>query len=337
MQTSIRFAVLVSKFLLDYLPLQRAYSKNTILSYRDSLKLFLRYVSQEKQIKVNDFSIRDFNRSTVLEFLTWYQKEGAGLSAANQRLAALKSFSQYLQSEQIEFGAQMAEILSIKAPKAVPREIRFLTPDQVSKLINKPDARSSTSLRHRAVMTLLYDSGCRVQELCDLTVGDVSLEISLTTVRLHGKGSKYRTVAVSQETGTLLKIYKEKFRKHALRQDPFFINRQGLQLKRDGVGYILNKYAEEVRKECPRFPKKIHCHMLRHSKAMHMLEANINIVYIRDLLGHEDVATTMIYVKNSNRLKEKAINESAPKLTDCNSLPDWNKDSNLMEFLNSLT
>lgn len=332
---STDFARLVSDFLTDYLPLQRNYSKNTILSYRDTLKLLLRYIVNEKGIRIQNFYLKDFNRELIIEFLEWYRKQGAGSSTANQRLAALKAFAEFAQLESIELIAPLIEISGIKSKKAASREISFLSVDQTSKLINAPDIHSETGFRHRVVLTLLYDSGCRVQELCDLTIADIFI-CEHSTVRLHGKGNKTRTIVISDETAKLIKEYLERYCSRWLPDHPLITNRYHHKIDRDGIGYILKKYVEKIRTADPSFPSQIHCHVLRHSKAMHMLEAGINIVYIRDFLGHEDISTTMIYVRTDNRLKNEAINKLAPKVTDETDLPDWNKDRDLMDFLNSL-
>lgn len=205
----------------------------------------------------------------------------------------------------------------------------------MKKLINFPPVNNPVGFRHRVAMTLLYDSGCRVQELCDVTISDVYTGTN-STVRLHGKGSKTRTVVVSDETGRLLKAFIERFHRNSNGDTPLIFNRLGHKMDRDGVGYIIDKYVEKIRLDDPSFPTHVHCHMFRHSKAMHMLEAGINIVYIRDYLGHEDVSTTMIYLRADNRLKDEAVNKLAPKIAGNISLPDWNKDHDLMAFLNSL-
>ena len=332
---STDFACLVTGFLTDYLPHHRCYSKNTILSYRDTLKLFLRFLKEEKEISPNSFYIKDFKRELVIEFLEWYRNNGAGISASNQRLAAFKTFSDYAQLENIEYIAPLQNVSGIKAKKATPREVSFLTVEQMSALINFPDINSYTGFRHRVILTLLYDSGCRVQELCDITIADVSLG-SVSTVRLHGKGNKYRTVVISDETAELIRNYLCRYRSNAVGTQPLVTNRYHQKIERDGISYIIKKYADAIRKEDTTFPEHIHCHMFRHSKAMHMLEAGINIIYIRDFLGHEDISTTMVYVRADNRLKNDVINSLAPKVTGETKLPDWNKDKDLLQFLNSL-
>jgi integrase/recombinase XerD len=332
---STDFAQLVTGFLTDYLPLQRCYSKNTILSYRDSLKLMLRFITEEKCIRLKSFMVKDFNRQLIIEFLEWYRQKGASSSAANQRLAAIKTFADYAQLECIEYISPLQEVTAIKAKKATTKEVLFLSVEQVSSLINRPDINTSTGLRHRVILTLLYDSGCRVQELCDITLADIFLGAN-PTVRLHGKGNKYRTVVISNETAHLVDGYVKRQLSGLLKGHPLVTNRYHHKIDRDGISYILKKYVNEIRKEEISFPEHAHCHMLRHSKAMHMLAAGINIVYIRDFLGHEDISTTMVYAKADNRLKNEAINKLAPKVITEENLPDWSRDRDLMKFLNSL-
>ncbi len=260
---STDFAQLVTGFLTDYLPLQRCYSKNTILSCRDTLKLFLRFISEEKGIRLKSFGTKDFTKETVIEFWEWYRQKGAKSSAANQRLAAIKTFADYTQAECIDFISPLQEITAIKAKKSTAREIEFLTVEHTSLLVNSPDANTSAGLRHRVALTLLYDSGCRVQELCDLTVGDVSSIGSNPTIRLHGKGDKYRTVPISEGAASLVNGYDSRQLSGALKDRPLIPNRYHNKMNRDGISYILKKYAAKARKTDSTFPEHIHCHMLR--------------------------------------------------------------------------
>ena len=133
----------------------------------------------------------------------------------------------------------------------------------------------------------------------------------------------------------LVSEYIRRQRNTALEDEPLIINRAHEKLSRDGVNYIISKYVSEIRRTEPNFPEKVHAHGFRHSKAMHMLAAGINIVYIRDFLGHEDISTTMIYSRADNRLKNEAINKLAPKVVDDVNFQDWTKDQDLLSFLNS--
>lgn len=329
------FACLVSEFLTDFLPLQRNYSKNTVLSYRDALKLLVVFITETKGIRLTDFTMKRFDKQLIVEFLEWLRNRGASISTTNQRLAAIKAFAEYAGCQYIEYLAPLQMVQNIKAKKAASREIVYLSVEQMAKLINQPDINTFMGLRHRTVMTLLYDSGCRVQELCDLMIRDIYTG-SNPTVRLHGKGNKYRTVTISENTAVLVSEYIRRQRNTALADEPLIINRTHEKLSRDGVNYVINKYVAEIRRNEPNFPEKVHAHGFRHSKAMHMLAAGINIVYIRDFLGHEDISTTMIYSRADNRLKNEAINKLAPKVAEDVYFQDWTKNQDLLSFLNSL-
>ena len=328
------FSSLITGFLTDYLPYQRNYSKNTILSYRDTFKLFVHFITEYKCIKLNRFSMGDFNRNTIMEFLEWLRSRKSSVSTTNQRLAALKSFAEYAGTECIENLSSVQSVQNIKSAKSVLSEIVYLSSEQIKTLINKPDLNDSTGLRHRTVLTLLYDSGCRVQELCSLNIRDIDTKSAL--VHLHGKGNKHRTVTVSFNTAKLVGEYIKRQRNIQDLSQPLLLNRQHKRLSRDGVNYIIGKYVQQIKCSDDTFPDDIHAHVFRHSKAMHMLAAGINIVYIRDFLGHEDISTTMIYAKADNRLKNEAITALAPKVTQEMEFPDWTKDHDLLSFLNSL-
>ena len=328
------FALLVTGFLSDYLPFQRNYSKNTVLSYRDTFKLFVRFLTEFKSIQLSKFSMAQLDRSTVVEFLEWLRSNGCGVSTANHRLAALKSVASYAAIECVEFLAPLQNIQSIKSAKSVLEDIVYLNSEQMALLINKPDINTVNGLRHRVVLTLLYDSGCRVQELCNLKIRDVDTDAA--TVHLHGKGNKHRTVTISVNTAKLTDEYIKRKRQTDDLTQPLLLNKSGKSISRDGINYIIRKYAKEVKNFDSTFPDNIHAHCFRHSKAMHMLAAGIPIIYIRDFLGHEDISTTMVYAKADNRLKADAINKLAPKITQETDFTDWTNDTDLMSFLNSL-
>ncbi len=332
---STDFGKLVSNFLTDYLPLQRNYSKNTILSYRDTFKLFIKYLVDVKKIKLSSFHMKDFNRTLIIDFLELYRENGASVSSANQRLAAIKSFCEYAQLESVENIGSLIDVSVIKSKKSSSREISYLTVDQMKSLINAPNIHTRNGFRHRLILTVLYDTGCRVQELCDIKIKDVFLS-GTSTIKLHGKGDKTRTVVITDGTAHLIEEYIKEYCRNRLKDEYLITNRNNQKMDRDGVAYIVKKYADKICALDYTFPKHVHCHMFRHSKAMHMLEAGINIVYIRDFLGHEDISTTMIYAKADNRIKEEAICKLAPKIADTENLTDWRKDKDLMYFLNSL-
>ncbi len=183
---------------------------------------------------------------------------------------------------------------------------------------------------------MLYDSGARVQEIADLTVESVRLEPP-AQVKLIGKGSKARVVPLMQNTVNLLKGYLEEndlLLSHKF-QFPLFSNSRNEKLTRAGISYILGKYAIAAKKQSNTFPEPnlITPHILRHSKAMHLLEAGVNLVYIRDILGHVDIATTEVYARANLAMKQAAL-EKVSNISNVN-IPSWLNNDSLLEWLNN--
>lgn len=332
--TATDFAVLITKFLTEYLPLHRSCSKNTISSYKDSLKLFILFLRDRKSMNINKFKMHQINRELILEFIEWLKNRGNSPVTINHRLAGIKSFINFAQYESVENLAYLQPVLSVKSLKTTTRQVDYLTEEQMNSLINLPPTDTFTGLRHRIIMCLLYDTGARVQELCDLKIEDINLGNN-PTVKLHGKGSKIRIVPISKNMNQILEVYISKFFSDIKLKNEYLIkNKNNQQMSRDGIEYIVQKYATILKNNDPSFPSKVHPHMFRHSKAMHMLAVDIPIVYIRDFLGHEDISTTMIYARADSRKKNEAINNLAPKLIEDNYV-DWSKDQDLLDFLNS--
>ena len=332
--TATDFAVLITKFLTEYLPLHRNCSKNTISSYKDSLKLFILFLRDGKSMNINKFKMHQINRELILEFIEWLENRGNSPVTINHRLAGIKSFINFAQYESVENLAYLQPVLSVKSLKTTTRQVDYLTEEQMNSLINLPPTDTFAGLRHRIIMCLLYDTGARVQELCDLKIEDINLGNN-PTVKLHGKGSKIRIVPISKNMNQILEVYISKFYSNIKLKNEYLIkNKNNQQMSRDGIEYIVQKYATILKNNNPSFPSKVHPHMFRHSKAMHMLAVDIPIVYIRDFLGHEDISTTMIYARADSRKKNEAINNLAPKLIEENYV-DWSKDQDLLDFLNS--
>jgi site-specific recombinase XerD len=186
------------------------------------------------------------------------------------------------------------------------------------------------------LLCTLYDTGARVQELIDLRACDVMLE-NPAVITLTGKGSKARRVPVMKNTAELLKRYlmEQNLDKQWKSQYPLFTNSQHNKLTKEGVAHIICKYADAARKTSLLIPTNIRPHMFRHSKAMHLLQAGVNLIYIRDFLGHVDLKTTEIYARADTETKRKALENAYPDLVDSN-LPDWSKDEALLSWLSEL-
>lgn len=332
------FAYYLTNFLSKYLPGTIGLSVNTIMSYRDTFSLFLNYCSEFKSIKTEKFSLNDFKKTLILEYLDWTEKERNCLtSTRNVRLAAFHSFCRYLQTEFTDYIHWAQEILSIPQKKTTIKSFDYLSLDAIKKLFEKPNLNTKSGRRDLTLLSLLYDSGARVQEIIDVKVCDVRLQ-NPPTVKLTGKGNKSRIVPLMKPMSNLLEQY---FNENGLTKEysfayPLFRNNSQNNFTRAGVAYIIQKYIDAAKKDnMLLFPKKVSPHSFRHSKAVHLLQSGVNLIYIRDFLGHVDIQTTEIYARIDGEMKRKALENSSQKVVS-EKLPEWKSNSQLMDWLKSL-
>ena len=282
--------------------------------------------------------ITQIDRELVLRFLKWLEEERhCKITTRNQRLAAIHSFFSFLMVEAPQYMEQCQKVLSIPMKKADKPPLMYLPLDAVKGLLEQPDRNTSHGRRDAVLLSLLYDTGARVQELVDLKVCDINLNDTVTIV-LTGKGGKSRIVPVMKPTGELLRQYIEgNGLSHPARsRNPLFTNRGNHPLTRAGVTYILKKYAAQAQAIGVKdISEEITPHWLRHSKAMHLLQSGVNLIYIRDLLGHSDVSTTEIYARADETMKRKALLEAYESPSE-DQLPTWKKDKDLLDWLKSL-
>lgn len=329
------FPKALSDFLTLYLPNQRNFSKNTISSYCDTFKLLLIYLDSAKKLSADQLSIKQVDYEIVISFLDWLiSNRKCSDSTRNQRLACLHSFFRFVQMGHPELLFECKKILDISFLKTHTPVISYLSTDDVKLLLKQPDSTKRSGRRDLALLLILYDSGARVQEIADLTVSSLRLDPP-AQVTLMGKGRKQRVVPLMDNTASVIGAYIEEHRltePHCM-QYPLFKNHQGQKMTRAGIAYVLKKYADMAKEESPNFPQGVTPHVLRHSKAMHLLEAGVNVIYIRDILGHVDVSTTEIYAKANMAMKRAAL-EKVADIASCDA-PSWTRDKPLMEWLNS--
>jgi site-specific recombinase XerD len=214
--------------------------------------------------------------------------------------------------------------------------VGYLSAEDLAVIFQQPDLTTREGRRDAVLLSLLYDTAARVQELIDLSPRDVSLE-SPSQVRLTGKGRKQRVVPLMDSTVALLREYLQEYQLHRPeRLDvPLFANRHGGRLSRSGVRYILAKHTATARSALQNPPQTISPHTLRHTKAMHLLQTGAPLVIIRDILGHTDLKSTEIYAHADQDMKRQALNK-ASEISPTPTLPSWQQNKDLMEWLNSL-
>lgn len=329
------FSYMLSKYLSVHLTGERNFSPNTILAYRDTFKLMLVYLRDEKSMPPERVTLNDISRKLVREFIDWLGSvRGSSVATCNQRLGAIHAFFDFVQYEMPEKLQLCQDIIGTKMAKAPQSAINYLSLDGIKAILSMPDTSTKSGRRDVALLSLLYDTGARVQELVDLTVGDVRF-VSPATVRLTGKGNKSRIVPLLHGTESILREYMKDLPEQLFTDNnkPLFLNREKEKFSRGGITYVLQKYADAARITNPGIiPDKLSPHCFRHSKAMHLLQADVNLIYIRDLLGHTNVKTTEIYARADSTAKREALEKASPIKTIV-QFPSWNDDSGLMNWL----
>jgi site-specific recombinase XerD len=334
------FDYYVTSFFTKYLTGERNLSVNTISSYRDTFKLLLVFFRDEKDLQPDKVTLSELTRENILHYLDWLEtNRGTKKSSRNIRLSAIHSFVKYAMVEDIDHFSEYQKILAIKNKKSSSRIIPYLTIEEVKAILSAPDTETIRGRRDKVLLTVMYDTAARVSEICSLKVDDIRLE-KPETVRITGKGNKTRIVPIMGNTADILRKYIEENNLNILKystREFLFSNNQNHKLTRAGITYILKKYsaiAEEKSKLT--FSIDIHPHVLRHSKAVHMLEAGVPLIYIRDFLGHVSVTTTEIYARVSQQNKRKVLENAYEEITSAET-KDWNEDADLMKWLQNLT
>lgn len=334
------FAYYLSMFLSTYLPGQKNLATNTIASYRDTFKLFLVFCNDLKGLKPEAVSLTSVTSQTIIDFLKWIEeKRKCCLSTRNQRLSAIHSFFRYVQKENPDKLYKIHKILAIPLKKKSKPLVAYLSSDELKILFTQPDTNTKQGRRDLVLLILMYDSAARVSELTDLKVRDVRLSCP-SVITLHGKGSKTRQVPITGRTKNHLAEYLKEHKKYhwgiAIEDAPVFFNQQHEKLSRWGVCHILKKYVKMASNDTGFSTGfAVTPHILRHSKAVLLLQAGINLVYIRDFLGHCNIATTEIYARADTEMKRKAIESAYTDLTP-EDMPNWEEKEDLMHWLQNL-
>ena len=337
MKSTTDFAYYLSTYLEKQLPGVQGNSENTIISYRDGIILFLQYMSTVEKTKPEKIEFNLITKKTIENFLLWLEKNrNCSLTTRNQRLAILHSFFKYVGAEEPKYIYLCQQILSIPVKKAAKTMPKYITLEAVKLILEMPNNTTLSGRRDLVILSLMYDTGARVQEVVDLVVSDLRL-YEPETIKLTGKGNKQRIIPIMKPTANLLKqyLFENVLSTPEMNVAPLFTNNMHQKMTRAGIAYILNKYAVKAQNENPDLvPFKLTPHVFRHSRAMHLLQANVNLVYIRDLLGHVSVQTTELYARADSLMKRKAL-EKVQSITP-SDMPIWQKDKDLLTWLKSL-
>ena len=328
------FPQLLHAFFHDWLVRQRNVSHHTVLSYRDSWRLFLQFVAGAKKKSVAKLALSDLTAEDVLAFLeNIEQVRSASIGTRNCRLSALHSFFSFVADREPLVAAQCAAVLRIPTKQAPKPEICAMEEDEITAILAQPDRSKIEGQRDHVLLAFLFNTGARIQEALDITPRALRLE-SPFQVRLFGKGRKERICPLWPETVELLKALLK--RKPRSDDDRIFVNRYGAALGASGVRFKLKQYVAKAAKKVPSLAgKRVHPHRFRHSTAVSLVAAGVDITVIRSWLGHESLDTTNVYARANLETKRKALEKVDPSVRP-DKPPRWRREVELLEWLDSL-
>ena len=299
-------------FFTDRLIAQRQASGHTIAAYRDTWKLALAFASSQLRKPPSRLHVADLDAPLIGAFLDHLQTvRGNSAATRNARLAAIHSLFRYAALRHPEDAAVIARVLAIPPKRSDRALITYLTEDEITALLAAPDRATWTGRRDHALLMLACQTGLRATELITLAIGDTHLGTG-AHISCTGKGRKQRITPLTSSTVTVLQAWLAE--RGGLSADPLFPTRRGTPLSRDALERRVAKHAATAATACPTLRgKKISPHVMRHSAAMRLLNAGIETSVIALWLGHENVATTQIYIHADLALKERAIARTAPQ------------------------
>jgi site-specific recombinase XerD len=301
-------------FFTDRLALQRQASGHTIAAYRDAVKMLIAFAAQQAGKAPSRLDFADLDAPTVGAFLNHLENDrGNSARTRNARLAAIRSLFQYAALRHPEHAADIQRVLAIPPKRYDKALITYLTEEEITALLAAPDLATWTGRRDRALLMLACQTGLRATELTSLTSSDVHLGTG-AHVSCLGKGRKQRITPLTPATVAVLRAWLAE--RGGLLAGALFPARRGTPLSRDALERRIAKHTAIAALSCPALrEKKVSPHVLRHSAAMRLLNADVDTSVIALWMGHENVATTQVYIHADLALKERAIARTAPQDT----------------------
>lgn len=318
---------MIHDYLKIYLPDQKNSSPHTITACRTALDQLIDFICVDKNKQLLEISIDDINTENVTNFLSWLEnKKKCRVATRNQKLACIRSFLRYAVNRDKTFVVNYQEISAIPLKKKPTMQgIEYLTEKAIEELLKQPDTSKKSGIRNQFMMILLYDTGARISELLNIRICDIKND-STPTVQLLGKGSVFRTVPLMKET---IQHYENYLRVYhcgessTSKRHLFYTKTHGEihPMSDDNVRRFLNDYAKQAHKTCLEVPEKIHPHLFRHSRAMHLYQHGMDLTLVSQWLGHSSLEVSLIYAHADTEMKRKAIEAANGKKdsSECSS------------------
>jgi len=331
-----RLGPLIHSFFVDHLVTVKGLRPASLRSYRDTIRLLLCFVADDTKTKITKLDVEDLTFERVLRFLRYLEDDRHNHARTrNQRLAALHTLFDYIASREPEMLGVCQRVAAIPSKRAAPAETHYLERDEIEGLFRRLPRDGRLALRDRTLLLFLYNTGARVQEVSDLRVGNLDLSGN-AVVRLHGKGDKWRTCPLWHQTTELLSELIDTSPKPRTADTPVFMSATGDPLTRFGIYKVVRRHAGHL--DDARSHRTVSPHIFRHTAAVHLLEAGVEVNVIRGWLGHADLTTTNRYAEINTRAKIEALRATEPPDSSAGSRPRvvWRSDQTLLDWLASL-
>jgi len=335
MSPSAPIGPLLHSFFADHLITVKGLRPASVRSYRDTIRLLIVYLAADKRCKITRLRLDDLTFDRVVRFLRHLEQDrGNHIRTRNQRLAAIHTLFEYIATREPEMLMVCQQVAAIPMKRVAPPETRFLERDEVQQLLRDLPSQGRLALRDSALILFLYNTGARVQEAADLRVEHLDLS-EHPTVRLHGKGDKWRTCPLWQQTARTIDQLLRSQHPPATPKTAVFTAR-GQPLTRYGIYKIVRRHAASL--DDPRTGRTVSPHTFRHTAAVHLLEAGVEVNVIRGWLGHADLTTTNRYAEINTKAKQQALLATEPPDASAGSRtnPIWRSDETLLNWLASL-
>lgn len=329
-------AMALREFFSEFLPRARGLSPCTLLSYRDSLSLLLKFMAGHLGRPVAELGLEVITPEVVLAFLDHLEASRHNkASTRNVRLAAIHAFARHVATSRPESLEGCQRILAVPFKRAGTRVVDYLEFDEIQAILAGIDRSTPDGQRDFVLLATMFNTGARVQEILDLRPCDLQLERPFQ-VRLFGKGRKERTCPLWPPTAIMLKAFLTGVGIEPASRERLFRNHRGGPLTRFGVRYLLAKHCDQARPSAPTLSgKQLHPHSMRHSTAVHLLQAGVDLPTISHWLGHASINTTNRYAKVDLEMKRRAIAKAKPLVLE-GPTPAWKADTSILEWLESL-
>jgi site-specific recombinase XerD len=323
-------------FFSHYLPIQKGLATNTLLAYRDAIKLLVCFAADTLRKSADELSVEEIDETLVLAFLDHLETvRSCTPRTRNARLAAIRVFFAFIAREEPVLLLQCQRIRTIPLKRTEHKTVEYLEEGEMQALFDAVDVNARTAARDKALLLLLYNTGARVSEIVGIKIKDLRLRGAAAQVSLLGKGNKHRSCPLWPETAQALQAYLKVRNPQDPAAEQLFLNTNGIPVTRFGIRHILRKYAASARNQCRSMRSKtVNPHTIRHTTAMHLLRAGNDINMVSYWLGHADINTTHVYVEIDMDMKRRMLERTAAPLV-ANDLP-WQRPD-ILQWLATLT